>query len=471
LIHDWNDKPFLDIYLLKNGDESKATKFNSKVNTKFHESTAVFTKDGSTVYFTRNNYTNNDLERDSQGVNRLKLYRGTLRDDSWKIIELPFNSHEYSVAHPALSVDESTLYFASDMPGGKGLSDLYKVSINGDDYGTPVNLGDGINTEGRETFPFISADNKLYFASDGHVGLGGLDVFASEINENEGRLGKVFNLGKPINSTQDDFTFIINSETGLGYFASNREGGKGDDDIYSFNATKFTPDSPEFSNCSQTVKGEVRDENTNLILAEASVYLLNNSNDVLAETVSAADGSFEFPVNCVQGYCVRSVKDGYTTAEKCFATGNKLDDNFNKTLFMAKGINLGSTTPAGVGADLVKILGLNPIYFDLDKDFIRPDAEIELRKVIAVMELYPNMKIDVRSHTDSRSPDDYNIDLSKRRARQTINYLVERGGIASSRLTGDGYGETRLMNKCSNGVACSESEHQLNRRSEFIIVK
>lgn len=466
--HDWNDQPFLDIYKVSNAEEDRGLgpqKLDKSINSKYHESTAVFTKDGMTMYFTRNNYTNKDYKEDSEGTNRLKLYRAKkTEENTWEVEELPFNSDEYSVAHPALSKDDKTLYFASDMPGGKGMSDLYKVSIEEDGFGTPVSLGDGINTEGRETFPFVSFDDKLYFASDGHVGLGGLDVFVADMKEDD--FGDVYNVGRPINSEFDDFTFVINN-LGKGYFASNREGGVGDDDIYSFKSLKPLKTN---SGCIQDFAGVVKDNRSEDPIADAKVYLLNAEGKVIDEAVSEFDGSFTFKdLTCSTQYSVRSQKKDYTTAEKAFATGKK-NGTVERTLFMKQGSDLGPTA-APVGSDLVKVLGLNIIYFDLDKDYIRPDAQIELRKVIAVMKLYPTMKIDVRSHTDSRANDNYNMDLSNRRAQSTIDYIVNVGGISKDRLTGKGYGETQLVNRCSNGVKCSETEHQLNRRSEFIIVE
>lgn len=466
-IHDWNNQPFLDLYQINKASENAKntiSKMPKVINSKYHESTAVYTKDGNTMYFTRNNYTNKEYKQDEQGTNKLKLYRATRENDTWKVEELPFNSDQYSVAHPALSVDEKTLYFASDMPGGKGQSDLYKVAIKGTEFGTPENLGDKINTESRETFPFISKDNKLYFTSDGHVGLGGLDVFVSTIDR-ANDFGEVFNLGRPINSPADDFTFIINETTGAGYFASNREGGIGDDDIYSFTRTEKI-----ISKCSQTIEGIVVDEETSNPIPNAKVLLLDSDNNIIENIFAKDDGSFSFVLNCNTQYSVRGSKEEYSTAEKSFGTTNELSKTFKKTLFLSKGTTLEKPVLASVGSDLVKILGLSPIYFDLDKDEIRGDAEIELRKVLAIMELYPTMKIDVRSHTDSRADDDYNMDLSNRRAKSTINFLISNG-IDASRLSGKGYGETRHVNRCSNGVSCSEYEHQLNRRSEFIIIE
>jgi len=464
-VHDWNEQPFLDLYKLNSTEVSKSSssKFSSKVNSIYHESTAIFTKDGKTMYFTRNNFTNKDFKQDKDGINRLKLYRGTRKDDAttnWEVEELPFNSNQYSVAHPALSPDEKTLYFASDMPGTKGLSDLYKVSINDSVFGTITNLGNKINTEGRETFPFISGDNKIYFASDGHLGLGGLDVFVAKLEDN--KIGDVFNLGKPINSPLDDFTFIINSDTGLGYFASNREGGVGDDDIYSFKSIK---QNPLITKCEQSVSGIVRDKNTKAIIPNAKVVLINPANEIINSVIAGADGSFSFPLDCNKSYCIRGSKVTYGMDEECFNTTAELE------LALEIGLELKPDMEIKEGTDIAPLLGINMIYFDLDKDFIKPDAEVELRKIIDFMNIYKNINIDVRSHTDSRNTSDYNLDLSNRRARSTVNYLVKVGGINSARLTGQGYGETQLRNRCSDGVKCSESEHQLNRRSEFIVVK
>jgi len=466
-LHDWNEQPFLDLYqvnIVSEKENNTVSKMPKIINTKYHESTAVYTKDGNTFYFTRNNYTNKEYRQDDAGTNKLKLYRATRENNKWKVEELPFNSDQYSVAHPALSVDEKTLYFASDMPGGKGQSDLYKVAIKGTEFGAPKNLGDKINTESRETFPFISKDNKIYFSSDGHVGLGGLDVFVAVIDATDS-FGQVFNLGLPINSPKDDFTFIINETIGTGYFASNRENGKGDDDIYSFTRTEKI-----ISKCNQTIEGVVLDEQTSAPIPNAKVILLDDDNNMIEQTFAKDDGSFMFSLNCNTQYSIRGSKEGYSTAEKSFGTTNELGKVIKKTLFLKKGNPLEKPIVAPVGSDLVQILGLNPIYFDLDKDFIRGDAEIELRKVIAVMKLYPTMKIDVRSHTDSRSDDNYNMNLSNRRAKSTIQYLVTNG-INANRISGKGYGETQHVNRCSNGIPCSEYEHQLNRRSEFIIIE
>jgi outer membrane protein OmpA-like peptidoglycan-associated protein len=461
--HSWNEEPFLDLY----GGPMSSTeivegvvKFSDGINTRYHESTTAFTKDGTTAYFTRNNYSKKGYGKDKDGINRLKIYRSTLIEGKWQEEEeLPFNSNDYSVAHPALNFNEDILYFVSDMPGSLGLSDIYMVKINEDgSFGEPQNLGNTINTEGRETFPYVSSAGNLYFASDGHPGLGGLDVFVSKLTQ-EGMVTNIYNVGEPINSSSDDFTFIIDDATKNGYFASNRPGGMGSDDIYVL--TELAPLS-EF--CKKPIKGSVVDADSKEPLVEAKVVVINTDNEVIESTVTNASGEYSLVLDCMKDMFVRASKLGYTPEEKLLNASydkNELTLNFE----LEK-----DTVTAGIGDDLAKVLNLQPIYFDFNKSKIRKDAEVELAKVLAAMEKYPTLKIDIRSHTDSRGPDKFNLRLSERRAKATINYLV-KNGIDISRLSGRGYGESELVNKCSNGVECSKEAHQLNRRSEFVILE
>ncbi len=462
--HDWNDQPFLDLFLVDDPsvEGGNISKLSKVLNTPYHESTSVFTEDGEVLYFTRNNYTKKKLRKDGSGTTKLKLYRTVREDDEWsKAEELPFNSDEYSTAHPALSPDGKTLYFASDRPGTRGLSDLWRVAILDDGgFGEPVNLGDVINTEGRETFPFITSAGQLFYASDGHSGLGGLDIFTTDLSDNSVEISTA-NVGKPLNSSRDDFGLILNDDSGLGYFASNRSGGLGNDDIYAVKREII-----EIPPCYQSITGVTRDVETNEIIPGATVELKNIDNEVLGTQVSDAQGNFSFPEHpCETPYVLRASKDKYEMSEASVSTGADPDGIANKDLLLRPLLRLE------VGQDLGKILNLNPIYFDFDKAYIRPDAAYELQKVIAVMNEYPTLKIDVRSHTDSRGRDAYNLDLSKRRNTSTKEYIINKGGISSSRISGRGYGETSPVNQCTNGVKCSEEEHQLNRRSEFIIVE
>lgn len=466
--HEWTGESFTNLYhadTLSGGSKLIPTKFGAKLNSKFHESTPVFTKDGKTVYFTRNNYLNGKKRKDAQNSTLLKIYKATITDATFtNITELPFNSDEYNVAHPALSADEKTLYFASNMPGSLGQSDLYKVAINTDgSYGNPINLGNIINTEGRETFPIVTSENEIYFASDGHPGLGGLDVFVSKL-EKDGNYKHVVNVGEPINSSQDDFGFLINEITRVGYVTSNREGGLGSDDIYKFKETKKI----EYP-CEQLLKGVVTDKTTGLPLANSKVALSDASYKMLKELTSDNEGKFNFgAVVCDSNYYLKAEKSDYSTAEKSVIIPNESGET-TVALELDKEVKV-----VKIGDDLFKAFQINQIYFDLDKSFIRLDAEVELAKILDVLEQYPTMEIDVRSHTDCRQTATYNLALSDRRAKATRAWLIQKG-IQKSRITGKGYGESQLVNNCgcepTNESSCTEAQHQENRRSEFIITK
>ncbi|MFI0491765.1 OmpA family protein [Flavobacterium sp.] len=451
---------FLNLYeseVSPNGNLGEPIPFAHSINSKFHESTPVFTKDGKTMYFTRNNYLDGKKGANGNKITLLKLYKSTFENDKWSAAtELPFDSDQYSTAHPALSPDNKTLYFASDMPGTKGQSDLYKVTIHGDgSFGTPENLGASINTEGRETFPFVSDDNELYFASDGHPGLGGLDIFVSKI-ENNNTFGEVQNVGAPINGQQDDFAFMIDSKSRNGFFSSNREGGKGYDDIYKFTETRKLT-------CEQELAGIITDLENGVALSDVKVSLFDEKFQALKSVTTNEKGNYKFDVECRKTYYVRGEKIDFETKEKITTIG-KTTGKTNLDLVMEKRIK-----PIEVGTDLAKTVDIPIIYFDLDKWNIRPDAAFQLEKIAIVLKQYPTMTIDIRSHTDSRQTAQYNMILSDRRAKSTMAWLV-KNGVESSRLTCKGYGESQLVNKCADGVKCTEAEHQANRRSEFIIV-
>lgn len=457
----WTNKSFTNLYwseMKPDGEMGTPERFERKINSKFNESTPVFTKDGQTMYFTRNNFLEGKRGKDANKNTLLKLYKATIdKEGEWRnVTELPFNSNNYSVAHPALSVDEKTLYFASDMTGTLGQSDLFKVKINEDGtYGVPENLGPEINTEGRETFPFVSNDNELYFASDGRPGLGGLDVFVAKIEVDQSFYG-IQNVGEPINSKQDDFAFLIDSKNRNGFFTSNREGGKGYDDIYRFVENKKLI-------CEQTLMGLVTDLDSGQILPNAKISLFDKNFKPLQVMQTDAQGHYSFPVDCGKTYYVRGEKEEYQTKEASVTT--KISSGSKDfPLVLERRIK-----PIAVGTDLAKTLDIPLIYFDLDKSFIRKDAAYELAKVLEVMKQYPEMKIEVRSHTDSRQTAKYNKILSDKRAKSTVDWLV-KNGINSVRLIGNGFGESQLVNHCAEGVKCSEEEHQANRRSEFIIV-
>ena len=456
-IYGWNAQPFLNLYKLNN--EGGVIEIPGTINTRYHESSTAFSKDGKTVYFTRNNFFKGNFKKNSEDTHVLKIYKANLVDSVWRNIKpLPFNSDDYSVAHPALNIEEDKLYFASDMFGTQGASDIFVVDINKDGtYGVPVNLGPKINTEGRENFPFVSEKGILYFSSDGHLGLGGLDVFKVDIDNLKESLTLIHNMGKPINSPKDDFGYIINEITRKGYVSSNREGGKGDDDIYSF----------VIPTCVKNVSGVVKNKSNQNVLANTDVFVYDSSRNLLHTLKSDDSGKFSFELTCKEKtYLIEGKKEKFKDDFTDFSI--KSDKNPAVKLEL----NL-EPEAAKIGTDLALLLNLNPIYFDYDKSFIRPDAEIELAKVIKYMREFPQVKIDVRSHTDSRGKDAYNWALSNRRNKSTRAYIIKKGGISSNRLTGQGYGETRLTNRCNNTnkVKCTDAEHQANRRSEFIVIE
>ena len=464
----WTNLAFTNLYAADKTEEEdliKAKRFSTTLNSKYHEDTPVFTKDLKTVYFTRNNFNEGKVGRDANKIILLKLYKATLSDKgTWEnITELPFNNDAYSVAHPALSADEKTLYFASNMPGSFGQSDLYKVAVLEDGkFGNPVNLGKGVNTEGRETFPYITEKDELYFASDGHQGLGGLDVFASKLDE-QGMPTQILNVGEPINSSMDDFGFIIDAEK-KGYFSSNREGGAGLDDIYS-----FTENKPLDFELKQEVAGVVTNTETNEVIPGATVTLFDEKFNEVEKVVADDKGKYSFKkVPAGKKYYVRAEKEDYETKEKMV---NLPNTNGKTDLKIDTGKKVREIKE---GSDLAKTFDIKIIYFDLDKANIRNDAAVDLAKIVEVMKQYPSMKVDVRSHTDCRQTASYNLKLSDRRAKETIAWM-KKNGISADRITGRGYGESQLVNDCGcenkTNSDCSEDQHQANRRSEFIIVK
>ncbi|RMB56059.1 flagellar motor protein MotB [Dokdonia sinensis] len=457
-IYKWNDQPFLDLFELST--DGAISEIQGDINTKYHESSAAFTRDGKTMYFTRNNYYKKRLKGDENNSHRLKIYKAKKVDGTWTNVEsLPFNSDDYSTAHPALSPDGKTLYFASDMPGSLGSSDIFKVAIIDDDiYGNPVNLGSKINTEGRENFPYVSKNGTLYFSSNGHIGLGGLDVYEVERKADDVQIKNILNVGRPINSSYDDFSFFFNDKALTGYITSNRPGGKGDDDIYSFAKTE----------CTQNLFGIVKTEAGELL--DNATIILTSDNNAVSELQTDEKGSFEANFKCESRIIdIVAAKEGYE--EDRISISLEVPKSSYENTTEARLTLKEKTKVAAIGTDLFNLLDLQPIYFDYDKSFIRNDAAMELEKIINYMKEFPSVKIEVKSHTDARGNDSYNLALSERRNAATKAYLIEQGNITPNRLSGRGYGETQLTNNCSNNVPCAKEDHQANRRSEFIIIE
>jgi outer membrane protein OmpA-like peptidoglycan-associated protein len=577
----WNNESYLNLVSipLKNAsaNDSIVSYFSKDLKSPMHESNAVFAKDGKLMYFTRNNSNNGRRGKNADKISNIQIFRAEFVKDKWtNITALPFNSPDYSVEHPALSPDEKTLYFSSDMPGTLGSFDIFSVSVDGSVYGKPMNLGEKINTAKREQFPFVSKDNKLYFSSNGHEGYGALDIFVSDIQGNS--YSKASNVGLPVNSGYDDFAYFIDSDTKNGYFSSDRPGGKGRDDIYSLKETKELL----IEDCRQYIAGVITDADSHLALENAIVILKNASNQELEKAATTADGKFSFAIECESNYSLFATKENYTENSKTFRISgerNKSNDGSMEIrsleiikkeeqaalekkvaadLIIAQQLKAAELaaleqkkkadaialqekkkadaialqekkiadanalkqkkkddaialeakrladmeaaqqlkkdklaadklakeiaeakkkekTAAIVAAekDVVTdkdrlIIKTEPIYFDYDLWYIRRESKKILNRVVELMKKYPEMVVEIGSHTDNRGNTKFNADLSQKRADATRNYILEQG-ISKNRIFAKGYGESVPIIKCIPEDSCDEEQHELNRRSEFVI--
>jgi outer membrane protein OmpA-like peptidoglycan-associated protein/tetratricopeptide (TPR) repeat protein len=534
--YSWNNQPFLDIYELENtgGKEFKISKIKG-INTSFHEGPLVFTNGGNTIWFTRNDQKFTGLEQEQ--TNNLKIYTSDWDGKSWgKNHEFQYNSNTYSVGHPAFSRDGNTMYFASNMKGTMGETDLFKVkkieqlNKKGETewvWSKPENMGKQFNTTGKEMFPFVDADGILYFASDGLIGFGGLDIFAAFPVADS---FNIINLGQPVNSTYDDFGFIFSDDFSEGYFTSNRPGGVGSDDIYSFRGrmqklsliVKSLTDGRILKNASvkYTVDGVVKDvmttdpdglfsldvdfrkscifqimcpgfisKNDTLkaydiikIPNHEKIVYLDNTQQLELQVLNEEDGNPLAGVNVElsfgSGNTGFNITDSTGIIKHTFKSIGDITVFLSKDHFLKKEITIPVDNSGK--CEYKSIIKLTPVYegktfvfenlyYDKNSSFLRPDAALVLDPLYKIMVENPDLKIELSSHTDSRAPAEYNLWLSQRRAQKIVDYLVFKG-IDKNRLVAIGYGESKLLNKCSDGVDCSEEEHQKNRRTEFKVI-
>lgn len=536
-------RSFTGLYFAKQGT-AQAEVLRGEVNGTYHDAAACFTADGQRMFFTRNN-----RNKGRDDVLFLSLHAASLSGGKWRLDgSFPYNSKEFSTGYPALSRDGETLVFASDRPGSAGGFDLYVCKKTGGAWSEPRNLGGVINTPGAELWPFLTDEGHLVFASDGHPGIGGLDLFVARYEN--GAWQKPRNLGFPLNSPFDDFSMIAKGDLSEGWLSSNRNNENGTDDIYFFKQNKPANE----------LTVQVVDQLTRIPLPGVAVEVRDlNTGDVLTGTTNA-QGQCVVPVQPNRAYEASGVKNGIATTVRRVEAGKlqpgeKLfaELEHNDPRFTLRGQSLDGKTKTGVPGVLVRLTNLktmqvdsaesdatgmftfqlaqntdyqlvgekddyfttvgtattkglnrtttlyvklflsidvieldkaivieegssiggfkfNPILYDYDKHNIRPDAAKELDKIVQILQLNPAIEIELRSHTDSRGKDDYNQALSQRRAEAAVDYIV-RKGIAGSRITAKGFGETQLRNRCTDGVECSERDHQANRRTEFVVLK
>jgi outer membrane protein OmpA-like peptidoglycan-associated protein/tetratricopeptide (TPR) repeat protein len=439
----WNEEPYLDLYKAtynSNGTISEAVAV-SNLNTKWHDGPASVSADGKTMYYGSESFNEKEYTKDKakkSKFGKIYLYKATFEGGQWTNSKpLPFNNAAYDVRNPSLSKDGKTLYFSSNMPGGFGAEDIWKVTINGDTYGKPENLGSKINTEANESFPFITEDNILYFSSNGKEGFGGLDVFKIDLN----KASEVINIGAPINTEKDDFSFTYNTNKKVGFFSSNRTG---NDDIYKADPV-----------CAVQAIAVVKDAKTGIVIEQAKVVLVDAKEKTVGNQTTAVNGKAAFGVNCNTAYSFQISKQGYESG-----------------VFGIAKTDGGEVVVEALLTPIMPIITekeviLQPIYFEYDKSNITQEGAAELDKLVQVMNEYPTMVIFAKSHTDQRGSDRYNLNLSDRRAKSTVQYLVSKG-ISKERISGQGFGESEPKVTCD---ICTEEQHAQNRRSEFLIVK
>lgn len=536
-INSWTGERFMNLFTvnIEQSDTasdafSAASSLPKNVNTKFNEGPLCFNKDGSKVYFTRNQFNPEEkakLAYSKEKEANLSIFEATINNGNWtNIKELPFNSKQFSCGHPALDEPNNTLYFSSTMPGGFGASDIWKVTYDGDKWSKPTNLGATINTEGEEMFPTFDSDKNFYFASSGLGGLGGLDIFSSKLDNN--KITEIKNLGTPINSSYDDFAYLINSDKTVGFFSSNRPGGKGEDDIYRFSNIQYKL---EITVLNKNNKSPLPNANISIKHKDMPLISLTADNDGKAITSIGAGNTYKIDAD-LQGYMPAAVskriienekqpiqkitielspmvlqvvvvnastkspipnatitcsspcqqnnrinlsddegKINYSVMDKCKYTVNATAKSYLPA--SPKEVTITQKDSTHIVIELTQItdkaITLNNIYYDFNKWNIRNEAESDLTMLLTFMNNNPAAIVELSSHTDARGDDNYNLKLSQRRAQSAVDWLVARG-IDESKIKPVGYGEKKPVNDCVNNVKCSEEQHQLNRRTEFKVL-
>ena len=458
-IYDRDNTPYLSIYKIgfPLTDSSEMVNLYSKdLESQYHDGTATFSPNSDYFYYASSYQSGKQKVYEGDKRNYFKIYRVDLTAKRFKKELLPFNGDAYSTGHPYISEDGTKLFFASDMPGGYGKADIYVCDIYEDgSFSKPKNLGPKINTITDDFFPFF-VDDVLYFSSGGHVGFGGLDMYKSYFKD--GIYGTPINLGPVMNTNSDDFAYLEGDEPNKGFFSSDRPGGKGGDDIYAFNYN--------LAKCVQYISGTVYDLETKEPIKGAKVTVYDEDGKEYARIETGDDGSYSVELLCESTYTIEARKAGYSEDQLDFETDVLPDRKMNMVDFRLKDLSEIFVTDG----DIEKIR-IDPIYFEYYRYNITDVAAIQLRRVIEVMDAYPEMIIKIESHTDQRGTDYFNKTLSTNRANSTKDWLIENGIDPARIQSAIGYGESQPINICDEeGKTCTELEYSENRRSEFIVV-
>lgn len=463
-LYTWNEQPFLSLFVAKKGTDTIVENpelFSKQIKSNFHDATIAFTPNSNVIYFTTSKTNKNKLTLDAGHNNQFVTYKATIEDGKiTNQVELFFNSKDYSVGHPSVSPDGKYLFFASDMPGGYGEADIYYAQIYEDGLlSEPKNAGATINSSGNDFFPFLATDGTFYFSSNGHVGFGGLDVYQATFNIKNQSFSELKNLGKVINTNYDDFSLIFNEDSNAGYLASNRPNGKGDDDLFYFTREPLA--------CNQEVSGTVKDQKNNLNLSEVTVTIRDSTNTIIDTLLTDTSGNFSITIPCNNKITITATKTDYFEQTKFTQTGDKDKEATTPVDFLLE----KATDMIVEDEEGFEKIKMDPIYFEYNKADITAQASVALDGAIKLMNFYPKMIIKIEAHTDSRGSDSYNLSLSDKRAKATQQYLYSKGIATSRVISAQGFGESRLLNQCSNKVKCTDEEHEKNRRSNFIILE
>ena len=448
--YEWTNFNYLDLYFTKLENYStfwspmnSPELLNRNFNQTFHDGPAIFSKDNKTVYVTKTEKKGGKKEK---GIRTylLKIYSAEIEKRK-RLKYKPFflNNNEFSVAHPTLSSNQEMIIFSSDMPGGFGESDLYMCIKENGKWSKPINLGDNINSKGDEVFPYLANDSTLFFSSDGKLGFGGLDIFRTNLQNNSWTSAQ--NLLKPLNSSYDDFGVLFSDDLKEGLFSSNRPDGKGADDIYAFRNLKYVKQNKQQPKL--LARGIVKDVSTNEPLADATVFLFDSTSDNVLILKTDDKGEFSSELDYNKPYVIKAVKNEYIHDCAAFRTPASEEIKtfrLQRELLLAQlKVNQGFT--------------IDNIYYDLNDWNIRSEAEKPLDNLVEIMREYP-IVAEISSHTDSRASNNYNLELSQKRAESVVRYLILQG-ISPMRLIAKGYGESRPLNKCVDGVDCTEEQH------------